>query len=140
MSVVVSTDVVRKEVEMSGISSDVIRGYNDTMILYLLLDEPSYGYEISKRIKQLSNDKYIIKETTLYSAFTRLEKNGYVESFRMEDKENVKRRTYYRITEAGKTYYKEKCEEWYVTKEVVEMFIQAGNLHTAEGGITMNES
>lgn len=124
MSVVVTTDVVEKEVEMSGISSDVIRGYNDTMILYLLLDEPSYGYEISKRIKQLSNDKYIIKETTLYSAFTRLEKNGYVESFRMEDKESVKRRTYYRITEAGKEYYREKCIEWYVTKEVVEKFIE----------------
>lgn len=124
MTVVVTTDVVEKEVEMSGISSDVIRGYNDTMILYLLLDEPSYGYEISKKIKQLSNDKYIIKETTLYSAFTRLEKNGYVESFRMEDKESVKRRTYYRITEAGEEYYREKCIEWYVTKEVVEKFIE----------------
>ena len=33
---------------MTTISSDVIRGYNDTMILYLLWDEPSYGYEISK--------------------------------------------------------------------------------------------
>ncbi len=29
-----------------AISSDVISGYNDTMILYLLLDQPSYGYEI----------------------------------------------------------------------------------------------
>lgn len=109
---------------MSEISSDVIRGYNDTMILYLLLEEPSYGYEISKRIKQLSDEKYIIKETTLYSAFTRLEKNGYIESFRMEDKESVKRRTYYRITETGKAYYQEKCAEWYITKEVVERFIQ----------------
>lgn len=27
-----------------AISSDVIRGYNDTMILYLLLDQPSYDY------------------------------------------------------------------------------------------------
>ena len=36
---------------MAGISSDIIRGYNDTMILYLLLDKPSYGYEISKQIK-----------------------------------------------------------------------------------------
>ena len=75
-------------------------------------------------IKELTEEKYIIKETTLYSAFTRLEKNGYVESFRMEDKESVKRRTYYRITEAGKEYYREKCEEWYVTKEVVEKFIE----------------
>jgi PadR family transcriptional regulator PadR len=70
---------------MSNISSDVIRGYNDTIILYLLMDEPSYGYEISKQIKNISDEKYIIKETTLYSAFTRMEKNGYVESFSSEE-------------------------------------------------------
>ena len=66
---------------MVEISSDVIRGYNDTMILFILRKAPSYGYEISKQIKQLSDGKYIIKETTLYSAFTRMEKNGYIESF-----------------------------------------------------------
>ena len=49
---------------MTTISSDVIRGYNDTMILYLLWDEPSYGYEISKQIKAMSDEKYCIKETT----------------------------------------------------------------------------
>ena len=108
---------------MSNISSDVIRGYNDTMILYLLLDQPSYGYEISKRIKGLSNEKYIIKETTLYSAFTRMEKNGYIESF-SSDENGGKRRTYYRITDLGRDYYKEKCEEWQLTKEVIENFIK----------------
>ena len=66
---------------MVEISSDVIRGYNDTMILFILMEEPSYGYEISKKIRALSKEKYIIKETTLYSAFTRMEKNGYVESY-----------------------------------------------------------
>ena len=105
------------------ISSDVIRGYNDTIILYLLLEEPSYGYEISKKIKELSDEKYIIKETTLYSAFNRLEKNGYVTSF-FGNETNGKRRTYYRITEEGINYYNEKCMEWHVTKEVVEKFIK----------------
>lgn len=109
---------------MSGISSDVIRGYNDTMILYFLLDEPSYGYEISKKIRTLSDEKYIIKQTTLYSAFTRLEKNGYVESFSRVAKESGKRRTYYRITEAGREYYRQKCEEWNLTKEVISKFIR----------------
>ncbi len=104
------------------ISSDVIRGYNDTIILYLLLEEPSYGYVISKKIRELSDEKYIIKETTLYSAFTRLEKNGYVESF-YGNETNGKRRTYYRITETGRAYYKEKCQEWQITKEVIEKFI-----------------
>ncbi len=46
---------------MSTISSDVIRGYNDTMILYILLNRPSYGYEISKLIRGMSEEKYIIK-------------------------------------------------------------------------------
>lgn len=109
---------------MTNISSDVIRGYNDTMILYLLLDEPSYGYEISKQIKILSEEKYVIKETTLYSAFTRMEKNGYIESFYDADSSNGKRRTYYRITDSGRQYYKEKCEEWLLTKDVVEKFIR----------------
>ena len=108
---------------MAGISSDVIRGYNDTMILYLLLNKPSYGYEISKQIKELSGEKYVIKETTLYSAFTRMEKNGYVESFSDQDNTAGKRRTYYRITELGRQYYREKCEEGMLTQEVVEKFI-----------------
>lgn len=107
---------------MQEISSDVIRGYNDTMILYLLLENPSYGYEISKQIKKLTDEKYVIKETTLYSAFTRMENNGYVEFF-SQDAENGKRRTYYRITAKGKEYYQEKCDEWFLTKDVVEAFI-----------------
>ena len=107
---------------MISISSDVIRGYNDTMILFLLKSAPSYGYEISRNIKALTSEKYIIKETTLYSAFTRMEENGYVESYSQEA-ENGKRRTYYRITEKGKSYYEEKCDEWKLTKEVVEKFI-----------------
>ncbi len=104
------------------ISSDVIRGYNDTIILFLLWNEESYGYEISKKIRELSEEKYVIKETTLYSAFTRLEKNGYIESF-FGNETNGKRRTYYRITESGREYYRTKCEEWQITKEVIEKFI-----------------
>ena len=104
------------------ISFVVIRGYNDTIILYLLQQNPSYGYEISKQIRTISEEKYIIKETTLYSAFTRMEKNGYIESF--SGNETIgKRRTYYRETPEGMAYYEEKCKEWEVTKEVIDKFI-----------------
>lgn len=105
------------------ISSDVIRGYNDTIILYFLLEKESYGYEISKKIRDKTEEKYIIKETTLYSAFTRLEKNGYIESF-YGDATNGKRRTYYRITESGRDYYRSKCDEWFLTKEVIDKFVK----------------
>lgn len=103
------------------ISSDVLRGYNDTIILAILLKEDSYGYEISKEIARRSNDVYAIKETTLYSAFNRLEKNGLVETY-YGDKTNGKRRTYLKITDAGRAYYCEKCSEWTLTKELVDQF------------------
>lgn len=106
----------------SLISSDVIRGYNDLIILYLLTEHESYGYEISRQIREISEEKYIIKETTLYSAFSRLEKNQYIESF-YGSETNGKRRTYYRITPKGREAYKEKCQEWFLVKDVVGRFV-----------------
>ena len=104
------------------IGSDVMRGYNDLMILSLLSDEDSYGYEISKKIRIKSDEKYCMKETTLYSAFTRLEKMGCIESY-FGKETNGKQRTYYRITESGRILYQQKCEEWGLVKEVVNKFI-----------------
>ncbi|MGL4738931.1 MAG: PadR family transcriptional regulator [Cellulosilyticaceae bacterium] len=105
------------------ISSDVIRGYNDTIILFLLLEKDSYGYEISKDIRTLTDEQYIMKETTLYSAFSRLEKNGYIASY-PGDESLGKRRTYFRITKEGHAYYKEKCREWALTKNVINRFVK----------------
>ncbi len=105
------------------ISSDVIRGYNDLIILSLLLDQPSYGYDISRQIRTISEERYVIKETTLYSAFNRLEKQDHIESFSAVGKHGRKR-TYYRITEKGRAYYREKCDEWMLTKKVIEHFIK----------------
>lgn len=105
------------------ISSDVIRGYNDLIILCLLLSSDSYGYEISKNIRTITNEEYIIKETTLYSAFTRLEKNQLIESYFGEETQG-KRRTYYHITKKGISYYKDKCDEWDVTQNVINKFIK----------------
>ena len=103
------------------ISSDIMRGYNDTIILHLLLDHDSYGYEISKEIETRALGSYSIKETTLYSAFTRLEKNGCIASY-FGDETFGKRRTYYKITPKGKQLYYEKCNEWRETKKLISLF------------------
>ncbi len=105
------------------ISSDVIRGYNDTIILHLLLEGDSYGYEISKQIEHRSKGNYMIKETTLYSAFSRLEKKGYLVSYQ-GDETFGRKRTYYKITNAGRDFYHQKCEEWSLTKKVINTFTE----------------
>ncbi|MFV0314705.1 MAG: PadR family transcriptional regulator [Anaerotignum sp.] len=107
------------------VSSEVIRGYTDTMILFILLQEDSYGYAISRRIRELSQEEYSMKETTLYSAFNRLEKNGAIKSYPGEVTHG-KPRTYFKITEAGRKLYKEKCREWYNVQGIVSNFILEG--------------
>jgi len=107
------------------LSSDIMRGYNDPIILSLLLEGPSYGYEISKLIKERSNGNYVMKETTLYSAFARLERNGYIESSQ-EMKTQGRKRTYYHITASGRAYLREKADEWVVTQKVVSQFLTKG--------------
>lgn len=105
------------------IFSDTMRGYNDIIILSLLQKQDSYGYEISQEIKDKTQGKYIVKETTLYSAFHRLVKLGYITSYE-GDKTNGRKRTYYTITPEGLEFLKSKAKEWDVVKEVVDIFIK----------------
>lgn len=105
------------------ISSDVMRGFNSLILLSILMKEDSYGYQISNTIKVLTDGKYIMKETTLYSAFNRLEKSELIESYSSTET-NGKPRTYYRITDLGRQTYHEKVSEWLDTKNVISQFIE----------------
>ncbi|MCW3491522.1 PadR family transcriptional regulator [Dethiobacter alkaliphilus] len=107
------------------INSDALKGYNDIMILSILIEGDSYGYEISKRIRDITNNKYLIKETTLYSAFNRLEKNGHIEKY-SGTQTFGKQRNYYKITPSGKDYYSKRCDEWRDTVVIVNNFIKEG--------------
>lgn len=107
------------------LSSDIMRGYHDTMILALLRGRDSYGYEVSKEIERRSGGRYSIRETTLYSSFNRLEKLGYVTSYSGTESHGRKR-TYYSITDAGRVYFDQKCAEWEELKLVMKSFVQEG--------------
>lgn len=105
------------------ISSDVIRGTIDLLIIDSLLDAPSYGYAISRRIAALAAGQYQIKETTLYSAMRRLEQAGLLESYKGDETQG-RPRIYYRVTEAGGAYYQKRCAEWLETVDIVGRFIR----------------
>lgn len=64
-----------------SITSDLIRGHTETIILAQLYNDDSYGYEINKAIQQKTDGEYELKEATLYSAFRRLEQAGGVWPF-----------------------------------------------------------
>ena len=103
------------------IGSDVIRGYCDTILLSLLAQGDSYGYELSRTIRERSGGDYVMKETTLYSAFARLEKRGFIASYQGQESRG-RPRTYYTITAPGREYLREKLEEWRETEALMDCF------------------
>lgn len=105
------------------ISSDIIRGHLDAIILRLIYEKDRYGYEMSKEIGIRTHNQFQIKEATLYAVFQRLEKKQLIESY-YGDVTHGSKRKYYRITTLGRAYYKEKREEWSKIKEIVEIFME----------------
>jgi PadR family transcriptional regulator, regulatory protein PadR len=103
------------------IRSDIIRGHLDSIILRLVLEKDSYGYEISKEISLRTDNRFQIKEATLYAVFQRLEKKELIQSYLGNVSRGAKRK-YYTITKLGKVYLKEMLEEWIETKRIIDMF------------------
>jgi len=108
-----------------SITSDIIRGHTETIILAHLMHGDSYGYEINKTIKEKTNNQYELKEATLYCAFKRLEELGLIASY-WGDETTGARRKYYKITEEGKSFYKRSKEDWEVTKKIIDKLLIEG--------------
>jgi DNA-binding PadR family transcriptional regulator len=108
-----------------SITSDLLRGHTDTIILTHLLRKDSYGYEINKFIQEKTEGKYELKEATLYSAFRRLEDAGMISSY-WGDETTGARRRYYTITNSGKDTYGKNREDWEEAKELIDKLIKEG--------------
>lgn len=104
------------------ISSDLLRGHTDTMILKLLLNGDKYGYEITKLIQTNSKGEYELKESTMFSSLKRMEHDGAVISY-WGDESQGGRRKYYRITEKGKKLYFENIQNWENAKRILEQLL-----------------
>ena len=92
-------------------SGEVLRGNTETIILAMLKEKDSYGYEILKTILDKGNGLIDIKDATIYTAFKRMEKDELISSYWGDEFEGA-RRKYYSITEIGKEYYLSKVKEW----------------------------
>ena len=105
-----------------SITSDLLRGHTDTIILNELIKGDSYGYAINKVIKEKTNNLYELKEATLYSAFRRLEKAELITSY-WGDEESGARRRYYSITEMGRKIYEQNKLDWEEAKNIIDSLI-----------------
>ena len=103
-------------------SSDLLRGHTDTIILRLLSDGDKYGYEITKLVYEHSDRQYELKEATMYSSLKRLEHDGHIMSY-WGDESQGGRRKYYRITESGRLVHEENKKSWNAAKLILDKLL-----------------
>ncbi|MFA9464851.1 MAG: PadR family transcriptional regulator [Velocimicrobium sp.] len=105
------------------ISSDIIRGHLDAIILRLIYEKDCYGYEISNEIISRTNNEFKIKEATLYAVLQRLVKKELIESY-LGDISLGGRRRYYRITNLGRAYLNEEIRNWHDARDIINIFME----------------
>ena len=105
------------------IASDMIRGHTDTIILSNLAAGDSYGYEINKTIRLITQDRYELKEATLYSAFKRMEDGGLITSYWGNENSGARRR-YYSITDLGRLTLQQNLKDWEETKFIIDKLVR----------------
>ncbi|MBQ3115629.1 MAG: PadR family transcriptional regulator [Clostridia bacterium] len=101
-----------------SISSDLIRGHIDTIILHTLLSGDKFAQQISDSIDEKSGNAYKINQATLYSSLKRLESLKFVVSY-WNDSENG-RRKYFKLTESGKTCVEDNLSNWSYSRSIID--------------------
>lgn len=93
------------------IGKDLVAASATPMILSVLLQGESYGYEIIRRVRLLSGDRLDWSEGMVYPALRRLEQKSLLQS-RWVDSESGPRRKYYSLTRRGREALAAEKEAW----------------------------
>jgi len=97
--------------------SQILKGVLDICLLAVVSGSPAYGYEMTRRLAAQGLD--LVGESSIYPALARLERHGFVETFRRPSNDGPTRK-YYRVTEDGATALLRWREEWRCMRTAVD--------------------
>ena len=105
-------------------SKELLKGTLKTIILKMLSESDSmYGYQITQKVKEITEGKINLTEGALYPALHKLEADGLLSTEKKTVGNRV--RKYYSLTQTGNSSAKEKVEE---LKEFMETLKTIVNL------------
>ena len=96
---------------MDNLQRELKRGTLELLLLKLLDDEPTYGYELARRLESRGGERFQIQEGTLYPVLYRLEDAGLVEPEWSQPARGVPRK-YYKLTAAGAERLRAQRRAW----------------------------
>jgi PadR family transcriptional regulator PadR len=94
-----------------ALTTDVLQGTLDLLILKTLALEPIHGWGIAQRIQQVSKDALQIGQGSLYPALYRLEYKGWIHAD-WGVSENNRKAKYYSLTRTGRKQLEAELENW----------------------------
>lgn len=104
---------------------EILKGSIDILLLSVIADKDSYGYEIVQQLKKLSHDSYHMSQGTLYPALKRLENKELLRSYWVENEESG-RRKFYALTESGRAELAGKLAAWDQIHALIQSCRKAG--------------
>lgn len=107
----------------NSISSDLIRGHIDTIILQTISSADKNSQEILDDISSSSDGKYELKQPTLYSSLKRLESDGFLKSFWRDADDG--RRKFYHLTDKGRALVRKNLNDWKFSRAVIDSLVKA---------------
>ncbi|HCQ00058.1 MAG TPA: PadR family transcriptional regulator [Candidatus Latescibacteria bacterium] len=100
------------------ISKSLIAASTKPMLLSILLNGKSYGYQIIQRVRSLSGGKFKWSDGMLYPVLHRLERDGLITSqWRISD--GKRPRKYYTLTEKGREAWAAEQKQWMSVNDVL---------------------
>ncbi len=115
------------------IDKDLVAASATPLVLALLSEGESYGYEILKRVRDVSDGELEWTDGMLYPLLHRLRRLGYVTTEWRIPPEG-RRRKYYFITDAGRDALAEQQRQWVtVTRTLSDVWRGFGGLMAAPG-------
>ncbi len=104
-------------------SKEFIKGTLKTIVLKLLSEQDQmYGYEISQKVSELSNDQIELTYGALYPILYKLEKEGILTT--TSEIVDNRARKYYTLTKEGNEMAREKVSELQKFTKTLQILLQ----------------
>ena len=93
------------------LAKDMVAASAKPLLLSILAEGESYGYEIIQKVRELSGGHIEWSDGTLYPVLHRMEREGLIES-KWKKAETGRERKYYWISSGGRKALNEEREQW----------------------------
>jgi PadR family transcriptional regulator len=97
--------------------TQLLRGVLDLCLLAIIAEEPAYGYEMTRRLRE--RGLTIVGEGSIYPLLGRLEREGLVETYRAASYGGPPRK-YYRPSRKGHRVLAAGVSEWRATRNACD--------------------